>query len=103
MDEKYLEMAQAQEEAERQAGIDKIPKYKGNYTHCKEHGCGVELPDARKSIGVCIDCAEDLERIDAAHKRNFGTSAPRIENPDDLFDLHPNQFNYLEEEQDDEE
>lgn len=69
-DEKVFEVAQELEEHQRQEAIKKRVKYTKNETHCTWDGCGVELPPERRAIGLCVDCAQDLERIKQAEKRN---------------------------------
>ena len=93
MDEKYLEQAQLLEEQVRQAGLDKIPKYRGNYTHCRIPGCGAELPEVRRSIGLCIECAEDEEKLAAKRKREYSDHAhAEFTDPGALFHGHSRKY-----------
>lgn len=70
MDEKYYELASKYEEQEREAAIKSRVVYNNYSEVCTEDGCGVELPPERFEIGICTDCAEDLERIQKAKIRN---------------------------------
>lgn len=59
MDERYLEMAAASEEAERQRAIARRVQYQGESAEDCE-SCGVEIPQARRiavpGCRFCLDC-----------------------------------------------
>lgn len=72
MNEKQFEQAQELEQRQRDRAIEKRVRYHGHHTHCMLPDCGEELPPARQDIGLCLDCAEDLERERQAHERIYG-------------------------------
>ena len=71
-DEKVFERAAELEEHRRQEAIKKRVQYKNFSKVCTWEDCGEPLPECRQDIGICLECAEDLQRINDAKKRNGG-------------------------------
>ena len=69
MNEKHLEQEEALQERLKEDRINKRVRYSGYFMTCQEDGCGVQLPTERRGIGLCIECAEDLARIEQARLR----------------------------------